>query len=431
MSGKIPSSGKITSPIDLSGFNLDALSGLADVTKDTAKIRGKAKDTFTLYSSNKSEGKHKVEKRSGKQQLAQQLVQLSLDNTFKQIPQNKRAGLQQAFTNIMTQHYPGGATKELTGQELKQIVAEAKDAIADAEYQELLTDAQTFIQGQLNVQQAPGQQPPIQQAPIQQGQTLIDQQARALNKTSTYNESQARTAGSVPSKTIISNLSIEKHIQSIYRLPNKLDLKITQTNGTTVQVARVVANPPSREVFLASLFTQVNTALSRPNFDIRERVETYSNFNTRGKENLNPFTNGVRTDNGDNQDILLLKYATKEMAGFGVGACYAGLQKYLKDNNLPPDSVNFPVRDQVDDCHITLQNNGDFNVESHLQLPLQNSGGQTIGSVRLTLLAAVDATSGNSTIGVNFSNLTFTQQATANDKQHMLAALSTTLPGAT
>jgi hypothetical protein len=69
--------------------------------------------------------------------------------------------------------------------------------------------------------------------------------------------------------------------------------------------------------------------------------------------------------------------------------------------------------------------------QSHLQLPLQNSGGQTIGSVRLTLLAAVDATSGNSTIGVNFSNLTFTQQATANDKQHMLAALSTTLPGAT
>src|SRR6516225_3262773 len=141
-------SGKITSPTDHSGFNVDALSGLADAVEDTAK---------------------------------QNVLPLAL----------------------------GGGTKELTGQELKQIVAEAKDAIADAyfaipdaKYQAILTDAQAFIQGQLNVQQAPGQQ-----APIQQGQTLIDQQARALNKTSTYNELQARRHGSFDGP-MISNLSI-------------------------------------------------------------------------------------------------------------------------------------------------------------------------------------------------------------------------------
>jgi len=247
----------ITSPTNRSAFNLGALDTMAKGVGDNDKIRGKVNkstfgsDSVKLYSSTKATGKYQVDKRGPKQQLAQSLVQSALDNTLAQIPTNKKVGLQQALNHIMTQHFGGGA-KELTGQELKQIVAEAKQAISQAEHNATIVEAHGFINGHLNVlTKLPPYVPVV-------GHDFMDVQGSQLTKTSGYNDVQARS-GQNPTVTgtPIRDLSIEKHNQSVFRLPNKLDLQITMPNGTTLQAAQIAPKhqAPSREVFLGALFT--------------------------------------------------------------------------------------------------------------------------------------------------------------------------------
>lgn len=416
----------ISSPKGGAQFNLSGLTTMAGNVGDNDKIRGKTTGMISksdvLYSSSKSHGKMQTGKRPEKQQKAQDFINHCLTNTLATFPLGKQQALTIAFNNILQQHNPGQGA-DLTGQGLKAIVAEANQAIADYDFNQIMHDADQFIQAELSVPTPPPVVPPYV------GLDPLDQQASQLNKSTSYNETTVRTPGNLVENTSrVRDLTIEKHNQSVYRLPNKLDFKITDANGVTHQVAKIAGNPPNREVFLGAMFKQINTALGRPGHDIQERVTNYSKFGTGGtQEHLNAFSGGIRSDNGDNQDIFLLKFATKEMAALSIVSVFQGLQAYCNTNNIP-GQYNIPMRDQVESCHITLDNHGNFDVESSLTVPLQDADRQPLGSVKMTMLAHVDSQTGDVTYDVRMSDMRFTPEATDTDKQHLYAAMNSTLP---
>lgn len=396
---------------------------------DNDKIRGKTTGVLSksdvLYSSSKSHGKMQTGKRPEKQQKAQDFINHCLTNTLATFPLAKQQALTLAFNNILQQHAPGHGA-DLTGQDLKAIVSEANQAIADYDFNQVMNDANQFILAELSVPTPPVVTPPLI------GGDQHDQQAAQLNKTTSYNETTVRSQGNLVGGTSrIRDLSIEKHNQSVFRLPNKLDFKITDATGVTHQVAKIIGGhqaPPSREVFLGAMFKQINTALGRPGHDIQERVTNYSKFGTSGRqEHLNAFSGGLRTDNGENQDIFLLKFATKEMAALSIVSAFQGLQSYCNTNGIK-DQYTMPMRDQVESCHITLNNNGNFDVESSLTVPLQDANKQQLGSVKMTMLAQVDSQTGDVTYDIRMSDMRFTPLANATDKQHLYAAMNSTLP---
>ncbi len=392
----------ISSPIsNQSKFTLDALSKMANEVGDGDKIRGRLesskvfgkKDTVTLYSSNKSEGKVKTGSREKKQMRAHELIGKCFENTIDSFPLDQQRGLRIALGNIKERYMPQQG-QDLTGSQLKQLVLESNQEI----------------------------------------NTRLQNLGGNLNKTTTYDDVGCRLPKGQRSDTkFVSGLPlrevpISEISKSIWRNKGAMNLSITAANGQQTILTQLGQDQRSQQQYTQDLFRSVNTALGRPNFDIGQRLTAFDQLTKTTNEHLNPFDGQNRTDNrgqqniGDNQDVFVLKYASKEFALF----CTGPLVKAF--SGIENGKFQTGMRDKFDTCNITLQPNGHLSVEGGLTLPIRKDGSE-VATVRITMTAQVNSDTGNATIGLNVSNLTFNHLANANDRSLLYEALSKELPG--
>ncbi len=391
---------KVTGGTNLSNVNLDSLKQLAEQSGDTDKIRGRAttnKHVFSknehfkeLYSSGKKTGKFEGGKRAEKRELAREFISSALQNTISNFTHRD---LSLVMQNIMNEHIPTDG--DITGANLKAIIADVENVL------------------ELEVE------------------TLSSQ----LNQTTQYSDFETKQKGLMTSGkpgTPVSQLSIRKHIQSVFRLPGKLDMSITvgdQTHQISTK-AESRDEVPEREQFLADLFSGVNNALGNDLSEeqLQERVETYSNFGNAKAEHLNPFRDGDRVDNGENQDILILKFATKEMSAYALTPLSLALQGYCESNGMDKYEYSLAVRDQMDSVEIEIHENGNFTTTGGVTIPLKGPDGEEIANVRVTVESHVNSLTGEAEVSVTLTNLTFNDNATPKMKSDLHQALNQPLP---
>lgn len=396
---------KISASPNMGQVDLNALKQLADQAGDTDKIRGRdsskrrlfqrTQHFKELYSSSKAPGHFKVGKRAQKQQDARVFIESALTNTLRN---STRVGnVTVAVANIMNAHTAAG--QEVTGADLKAIVQDAEALMAGRSDQ-------------------------------------LDHLASQLDRTTTFDDVATKAKGlftrgepGIP----VSRLPISKHVQSVFRLPGKLDMTVTR-GGETHQITRKAVGEgerPERNEFLTNLFSGLNRAIGNPlsETDLEKRVDVYGDFNSKGDavELLDPFRTGQREDHGSLQDILILKFATKECAAYAIAPIGMRLQEYCDGAGLDTFQYTVPIRDQVDAVHIDILDNGNFIATGSLTLPLK-SGEDVVGEVHVALKATVDSTTGQAQVDVNVSQMSFVDGVDNLVKEDLLRALNTPLP---
>ncbi|MBI1247975.1 hypothetical protein GC197_09065 [bacterium] len=395
---------KISASPNMNQVDLNSLKQLADQAADTDKIRGrdtqkgifKTQHFKELYASSKSAGKFKVGKRAQKQQDARIFIENALMNTLKLNSNSPK--LQNVVSHIMNKHTAPG--QEVTGADLKAIIADTEDLLA-------------------------------------RFNDRLDEVGSNLSKTTTFDDTASKAKGLFTrgkARLPLSQLSIEKHVQSVYRLPGKLDMTIT-SGGTTHEISRKAGNgeeAPERNEFLSNLFTGINTALGHDlsQTDLQKRMDVYSNFGSKGQfaESLDPFKGGFRSDDGSLQDILILKFATKECAAYAVTPIGMRLKDYCESRGLDPFEYSIPIRDQLESVHIDIHDNGDFTTTGSLSLPIKGKDGEIVATVTVSVTTEVDSETGHAFIDVNVSNMRFEEGVPNVVKEDLIRALNHKLP---
>lgn len=273
---------------------------------------------------------------------------------------------------------------------------------------------------------------------------LQSKPAEPFQHSFSYTDSEARKSGAIPSKTQIGHLSIQKHVQSVFRLQNKLDLTVTGQDGKTKQLIWNKADHPekavsTKEEMVTQVFGGIREALGNPleEQELEARKEVYTNFNVdEGQaEKLNPFVEGERVDsNGSKEDILVMKFVTKEMSGYALHPVNVQFREYCLEKGLDEFHYSPGMRDQVEKCHVDLQpGEPTFKVTSEIRVPIQTGepGSKTVvAHVRVQIVADVNRETGDAEIQVNQSDLEFTPDASSRDQKRIRTALERLPTGA-
>ncbi len=254
-----------------------------------------------------------------------------------------------------------------------------------------------------------------------------------FNMTTEYIDQDVRSKSIPSNERVFSNAPPISYItsrelsKSIGRLTNKLNLTIEGMNVIAIDGKK------DKATTIRDLFTSINDMLGKKltQSELDEKVNAFLQFETKTSEHLNPFNaEGKRQDkDGEHDDVLVLKYISKELASYAVSPLHKQMQQYCIENGME-DKFTYSVglRDQVSQCKVMKTSNG-FKVQSSIEIPLNKGINNVVGSVKVTLNAEVDSATGRAKIGVNLSDMKFEKEVSERDKKHFLDAFSKSLPG--
>lgn len=378
--------------------NLEGLRQLADQAGENDKIRGNSK-TGTLYSSGKPVKNSKLPGLKGlyesrhttKQRSARSFITGALDNIAGQFPKDQQHRIATALFKLESDMV--GSTGELRGAKFKAFVGRVEDLV----------------------------------------ESELENQASQLSNSGSYNERAARQNGEPFGGTPIAFLGVEKEVQSLTRWKDR-PFTLTISNQDETRTLFEPVPDDQRKDFdnramLKDVLTNMNELMGQRNpGDLDNKATVLSDFDGHGKEKaqLEPFgADQTRVDGGRNQDVLMLKFTSKEYSGWAMMPLY----KAVTDIGLMPMKGPKPL-DQVDSCHINVIGDGNFNVTSKVTIDLTDrSSRQSLGSVDVSLITHVNSKTGETEIEVQLSDLAFANGVSVEKKSEILDALSQPLKG--
>lgn len=260
----------------------------------------------------------------------------------------------------------------------------------------------------------------------------LEQKIKEFSKTDEFNEAHLKDANQGgkrlfgPAKEI-KDLKIDKLTQSLARL-HTVKMKVTIEGQTVLQSG---TGKTSVGENVSKLLTAINKSIGLSDEEALKkaegRVSVLKQFGPQ-KEECDPLetTDTSGKPVSDNKDILALKLVTKECALIGIIPLTAQINRYSTDNKLdPPISVrgNF---DQAESIDITRTDTG-FKAVHTFEVPIMQEGKQ-IATVTLKMTSALDETTGKLTGSSERSNLRFAEGVSLGTQQHVLKALSSSLP---